>query len=239
VRLNSLVELLAREAVVRHDASVGQPKWKNREVKAIRDERQSGQVGAGLCFSQGDRWGQASAPGQRRGQRLSWTRGQDKWGRQVGSTSGVRQVGSDKCGHGQTVGSRQWGQVGRQVGSGLCSPGQRRGQRLSGTSGVGQVGSDKWGRQVGSRHVGSGLCFSTDKWGRMGSKTNGVRPLPLFDGSGVRPAVSRRSNRDSTRCIETAHYLLGMETSSVDLVEFLRDLLTPRDPRRHVKTAET
>ena len=44
-------------------------------------------------------------------------------------------------------------------------------------------------------------------------------------------SASRRSNRDSTRCIERAGYLLGMETSSVDSVEFRRFLLTPRDPR--------
>jgi hypothetical protein len=33
-------------------------------------------------------------------------------------------------------------------------------------------------------------------------------------------SASRRSNRDSTCCIETFGYLLGMETSSVDSVEF-------------------
>jgi hypothetical protein len=43
-------------------------------------------------------------------------------------------------------------------------------------------------------------------------------------------SASCRSNRNSTRCIETARNLVGMETSLVDSVEFLRTALGPLGP---------
>jgi hypothetical protein len=47
-----------------------------------------------------------------------------------------------------------------------------------------------------------------------------MRTWPQAGGEEGQASSSRRSNRDSTRCIEMAPYLLGMETSSVDSVEF-------------------